>query len=88
MRGVAGIERSARCGIAVGSTIHLLLVKFVKKNCLNGRSFIDHADLDAQCAEWQTTVNTERPSQATDVTPLARLAEEIAKGRTAAGHGR
>ncbi len=55
------------------------LVKFVKTNFLVGRSFVDDADLDAQCGQWQARVNTERPSQATDVTPLARLAEEIAK---------
>jgi transposase len=58
------------------------LVKFVKTNFLVGRSFVDDADLAAQCVQWQTRVNTERPSQATDVTPLARLAEEVAKGGT------
>jgi transposase len=56
------------------------LVKFVKTNFLVGRSFVDDADLEAQCVQWQARVNTERPSQATDVTPLARLVEEIAKG--------
>src|SRR5947209_14051735 len=56
------------------------LVKFVKINFLAGRSFIDDADLQAQCIEWQDADNTTRPSQATDVTPLTRLGEEIAKG--------
>jgi hypothetical protein len=56
------------------------LVKFVKANFLVGRSFIDDADLDAQCRQWQERVNTERASQASDVTPRARLAEEVAKG--------
>src|SRR6266540_1922552 len=56
------------------------LVKFVKTNFLVGRTFIDDADLEEQCLDWRTRVNTERPSQATDVTPLARLVEEVAKG--------
>jgi transposase len=56
------------------------LVKFVKTNFLIGRSFRDDADLEAQADQWQTRVNTARPSQATDVTPLARLVEEVAKG--------
>jgi hypothetical protein len=58
------------------------LVKFVKINFLAGRAFIDDTDLEAQCLQWQTRVNTERASQATDVTPLARLVEEVAKGGT------
>lgn len=58
------------------------LVKFTKTNFLVGRTFVDDADLEAQCLQWQTRVNTERPSQATDVTPLARLVEESAKGGT------
>src|SRR5579859_4536799 len=58
------------------------LVKFVKTNFLVGRSFVDDADLEVQCDHWQTRVNTERVSQATDVTPLARLVEESAKGGT------
>jgi hypothetical protein len=49
---------------------------------LVGRSFVDDADLEAQCGQWQTRVNTERVSQATDVTPLARLVEESARGGT------
>ena len=67
------------------------LVKFVKRNFLTGRSFIDDADLQAQCLEWQDSDNTTRPSQATDVTPAARLVEEVAKGyplpKTAADYG-
>jgi transposase len=45
------------------------LVKFVKINFLVGRTFIDDADLEVQCDHWQARVNTERVSQATDVTP-------------------
>jgi transposase len=56
------------------------LVKFVKINFLAGRSFIDDADLQAQCVDWQERTNTVPPSQATDVTPVSRLAEEVAKG--------
>jgi len=56
------------------------LVKFTKINFLVGRTFVDDADLEAQCDQWQARVNTERVSQATDVTPLVRLVEESAKG--------
>ncbi len=56
------------------------LVKFVKINFLAGRSFIDDADLQVQCTEWQDSDNRTRPSQATDVTPASRLVEEVAKG--------
>jgi transposase len=67
------------------------LVKFVKINFLAGRSFVDDADLQAQCVEWQVKSNTLRPSQATDVTPVTRLVDEVAKGyplpSTAADYG-
>src|SRR5438445_7082130 len=67
------------------------LVKFVKVNFLAGRSFIDDADLQVQCVEWQDSDNATRPSQATDVTPASRLADEVAKGyplpSTAADYG-
>jgi len=49
------------------------LVKFVKTNFLVGRTFIDDADLEAQCMKWQTR------SQATDFTPLARFVEKSRK---------
>ncbi len=52
----------------------------VKINFLAGRVFVDDADLQMQCTEWQERTNTTRPSQATDVTPLARLVAEVAKG--------
>jgi len=55
------------------------LVKWVKGNFLAGRVFADDADLGAQCEAWLTYANM-RPSQATDVAPLARLVEEEAKG--------
>ena len=55
------------------------LVKWVKGNFLAGRQFADDADLDAQCTDWLVYANA-RPSQATDVPPAVRLAEEAAKG--------
>jgi transposase len=64
------------------------LVKWVKGNFLAGREFADDADLAAQGAAWLEYANA-RPSQATDVPPAARLAEEAAAGgplpATAAG---
>jgi transposase len=67
------------------------LVKFVKINFLAGRSFVDDGDLRAQCVEWQEKSNILRPSQATDVTPVTRLVDEVAKGyplpSTAADYG-
>ena len=46
------------------------LVKWVKGNFLAGRDFADDADLAAQTMAWLEYANT-RPSQATDVPPLA-----------------
>src|SRR5258707_15755857 len=50
------------------------LVKFVKINFLAGRSFIDDADLQVQCTDWQDSYNSTLPSQPTDVPPAALLA--------------
>jgi transposase len=55
------------------------LVKWVKGSFLSGRVFTDDADLAAQAAQWQETVNG-RPSSATSVPPHERLAEEAARG--------
>lgn len=55
------------------------LVKWVKGNFLAGRAFADDADLEQQCVGWLEYANT-RPSQATDVPPVVRLAEEAAHG--------
>ena len=55
------------------------LVKWVKRNFLVGRTFADDADLASQCDEWLVYANG-RPSDATDVPPLERLAEETATG--------
>ncbi len=55
------------------------LVKWVKGNFLPGRTVTDDADLLVQAAQWQEAANT-RPSSATGVPPLERLAEEAATG--------
>ncbi len=55
------------------------LVKWVKGNVLPGRVFGGDADLQDQAAAWQEGANA-RPSSATGVPPLARLAEEAAQG--------
>jgi transposase len=55
------------------------LVKWVKGNFLAGRGFADDAELAAQAADWLAQANT-RPSAATGEAPLARLAQEAARG--------
>lgn len=57
------------------------LVKWVKGNFLPGRSFLDDPDLAEQAAAWVAQANA-RPSSATGEPPLARLADEAAKGGT------
>jgi hypothetical protein len=52
------------------------LVGWVKRSFFKQRRFLDDADLVAQLAEWDTEVNTQRPSRATGVIPALRLAEE------------
>ena len=56
------------------------LVKWVKGNFLAGRVFADDADLADAVRGVAGRTPTPRPSQATDVAPLARLVEEAAKG--------
>jgi transposase len=55
------------------------LVKFVKGNFLAGRTFYDDADLAAECEDWLHQVNVVRPSDATEVPPHQRLADEQAQ---------
>jgi transposase len=55
------------------------LVKWIKGNFLAGRTFADDADLAVQTVGWMAMANT-RPSDATGVPPLERLAEERTKG--------
>jgi hypothetical protein len=65
-------------------------VKWVKGNLLAGRTFADDADLVNQSTDWTTMANG-RPSDATGVPPIERLAQEAAKGgalpRTAQDYG-
>ncbi|MFL5336050.1 MAG: IS21 family transposase [Geminicoccaceae bacterium] len=55
------------------------LVKWVKGNCLAGRTFLDDADLAAQATDWREQTHR-RPSAATGEPPLARLPQEAAQG--------
>lgn len=57
------------------------LVGWVKGSFFKQRRFIDPEDLVLQLAEWHREVNCERPSRATGVTPLTRIAEERARLR-------
>lgn len=57
------------------------LVGWVKGSCFKQRRFLDRADLERQLREWLTETNTERPSRATGVPPLTRIAEERARLR-------
>jgi transposase len=52
------------------------LVGWVKGSFFKVRRFANREDLDAQLLEWLREVNETRPSRATDVIPLVRLAEE------------
>ena len=66
------------------------LVKWVKGNFLAGRTCADDADLAAQLTDWLDYANR-RPSDATGVPPVDRLAAEAAQGGplpvTAADYG-
>ncbi|MGH9254621.1 MAG: IS21 family transposase [Vicinamibacterales bacterium] len=57
------------------------LVGWVKGSFFKQRRFLDEADLRAQLREWLIEVNTVRPSRATRVIPVVRLAEERARLR-------
>lgn len=57
------------------------LVGWVKGSFFKPRRFIDREDLAQQLAEWHVEVNTQTPSRATKVTPLARMEEERARLR-------
>jgi len=52
------------------------LVGWVKGSFFKQRRFLDDEDLVHQLAEWLEEVNTRRPSRATGVIPVERLAEE------------
>lgn len=57
------------------------LVGWVKGSFFKQRRFLDREDLERQLREWLTEANTVRPSRATGVPPLARMAEERARLR-------
>jgi transposase len=57
------------------------LVGWVKGSFFRCRRFHDRADLEAQLAQWLTTVNTQRPNRATGEIPATRLTVERARLR-------
>jgi transposase len=57
------------------------LVGWVKNSFFKQRRFLDRADLERQLREWLTEANLTRPSRATGVPPVARIAEDRARLR-------
>ena len=55
------------------------LVKFVKSNFVNGRTFYDCADLDSELTTWLKQVNYERECSANETIPAQLLSEEQAR---------
>jgi len=53
-------------------------VKYVKRNFLPGRTFIDQADFDAQLAEWNATIADVRIHGTTHERPIDRFLRERA----------
>jgi transposase len=51
-------------------------VKYVKRNFLPGRTFVDQADFDAQLAEWTATIADVREHGTTHERPIDRFARE------------
>jgi transposase len=62
-------------------------VKYVKRNFLPGRRFLDIVDVQAQLDEWNATIADERIHGTTHMRPIERFAEERAALMPAAGHG-
>lgn len=62
-------------------------VKYVKRNFLPGRRFVDMVDVQAQLDEWNATIADERIHGTTHVRPIERFAEERATLLPVAGHG-
>jgi transposase InsO family protein len=52
------------------------MVDYVKDNFLNGRSFVDHADVEAQAAAWLDTVANVRVHETTGERPVDLLDKE------------
>jgi len=59
-------------------------VKYLKRNFLPGRTFIDQLDFDEQLAEWNATVADVRIHGTTHEQPIARFARE--RGHLVATH--
>jgi transposase len=57
------------------------LVGWVKGSFFKQRRFLDEEDLRRQLVDWHAEVNCERPSRATGVPPVSRMAEERARLR-------
>lgn len=53
-------------------------VKYVKRNFLPGRTFIDQADFDAQLTEWRAIIADVRVHGTTHERPIGRFAQERA----------
>ena len=62
-------------------------VKYVKRNFLPGRTFVDIHDVQAQLDEWNATIADERIHGTTHVRPIERFAEERTALMPIAGHG-
>jgi len=62
-------------------------VKYVKRNFLPGRRFVDMVDVQAQMDEWNATIADERIHGTTHMRPIARFADERGALMAIAGHG-
>lgn len=62
-------------------------VKYVKRNFLPGRTFIDVVDVKAQLDEWTATIADLRVHGTTHQRPIDRFAEEATALLPNAGHG-
>lgn len=51
-------------------------VKYLKRNFLPGRTFVDVVDFQSQLDEWTTTIADRRVHGTTNEEPLARYARE------------
>jgi len=61
-------------------------VKYVKRNFLPGRTFIDQADFDAQLAEWNAAIADVRIHGTTHERPIDRFEGERPHLVPSAGH--
>ena len=62
-------------------------VKYVKRNFIPGRRFVDIIDVQEQLDEWNATVADVRIHGTTHVRPLERFADEQSALMPSAGHG-